>query len=117
MAGARLDSPSAESYLSRMVITEPSIEPLERCQRAREVIVEVPRPGVEMRLECGDDAALGKCRPGRLKSRFDLGGMMSIVVDDRHARDIANSLKAPLDATERFETGAHRIECGAERNP
>ena len=63
-----------------------------------------------MRLERGDDASTRIGRARRLQRRGDLGRVMRVVVDDDHARDVAEALKPAIDAAELGKSFPHRVE-------
>ena len=73
-----------------------------RAERRAELLEQVARPRVTVRLEHDDDAAI---EPGA--RRGDDGGdfrrVMAVVVDHHDAADFAAQLEPPLGATELFE--------------
>ena len=68
-------------------------------QRRPELEREMPRAGVEVRLEEHEHASLSPLA-GRRQQRRDLARMMGVVVDDRHAAALADELEPARRAAE-----------------
>src|SRR6476646_10519851 len=65
-------------------------------ERARELIHQVKRAGIAMRLKNYVNAPVAAQSRSR-KRRSDLGRMVAIIVNDRHVRLLAANLKSPVD--------------------
>src|SRR4029453_9776462 len=80
-------------------------------ERGQEVAPQVLGPRVAMRLEHRDHAPVEPCLGGG-ESRADLGGMMTVVVDDEHASGLAPDLEPALHPLE----GGQRVLDPVERH-
>src|SRR6476660_9506644 len=67
---------------------------------AGELIHEIGRPRITMRLKEHDDAATWRADAGSAQRRFNFCRMMPVVVDDRNALLFAFELETPLRAAE-----------------
>ncbi len=82
-------------------------------EHVREVVEQIARARVAMRLERDDEPLL---RPAVARGREhgrELARMMTVVVDEHRAavveRDVAADLEAPADAFELLERALHRL--------
>src|SRR5437764_2008664 len=85
-------------------------------ERGEELLTEVPRPGVAVRLEHRDDPAVEPGLGGG-EGRADLGGVMAVVVDHGHARRRATDLESALHAGEAGQRLGDRQERNLEIEP
>ena len=92
-----------------------------RGKRRRQVGRELPAASAQApRLEQGDQPAAGEALPERRERRRDFRGMVGEVVDDDHARSLADDFEPTPDATERGERlqdGVPLEPVGAGRRP
>ena len=85
-----------------------------RCERRAEFAREIARARIEMRLERGDEPAARKRDARGGERRGDLGRMVRVVVDHRHAARFAESLEPPLRRRRTIgEPACHRGEPSA----
>ena len=78
-------------------------------ERLPELAQQVPCPGETVGLKDDDHAPIDACARGR-DHGGDLGRVMTVVVDDQHARGFAAPFETALGAAERFERRGDPVE-------
>ena len=63
------------------------------------LIKEIFDSGIAVWLEHHSNFRLREAFVSRLKSRANLGGMVRVIVDEKHSFDFSPIMKAPLDAS------------------
>ena len=82
-------------------------------ERGPEVLEEMPRPGVLMRLEGHEDRPAGVALPHGAQHGADLGRVVRVVVDQLTPLPALPDLEAPLDPGRTREPATSELGLGA----